>query len=546
MRVRLWALAAFFYSLQLVAQGPSKEGPSALSKDFYQAETYRITGRVQLAMDAYAKLLAGDPSHEAALYQLARLQFEQGYLMEAFTTSQRGALAHPENEWMLRLFAQVARQMGDLKTAGKTFETLHTLAPQRPEYLYDALDAYLQLGAAQDALKVLLQIESELGGSPELVQYKAEQYLKMNDAKGAERMYKAALTDHPQVPEYYGLLSQYYDGNGKTKKAVKLLKAAVEKFPENGAIHMELARLAQKLGERELSLLEMEKGLVLDGVALNDKIPVVLSLYQNKSLPEFDALLSRVLPVMEEKYSGKLEYYLLIGQIFLEEGRTLEALEAYTAAINLDPENYDLYQITYSIAKEVGDLNSQSTLLSLIEQNFSNSPTIMEGLVYEYYNRALWEPCARLAEDQAALRLDPAERANLYDITAISYFKLKEPEKGAKFFEYSLDINRDAETLNNYAWELALSEQNLDYALALTTESNELMHLEPNLLDTWAWVLYKMNRYEEAQAKISVALQLLRTKPDPVVYRHAAAIAEALGDAELVQEYRAKAKELEQ
>jgi hypothetical protein len=57
--------------------------------------------------------------------------------------------------------------------------------------------------------------------------------------------------------------------------------------------------------------------------------------------------------------------------------------------------------------------------------------------------------------------------------------------------------------------------------------------------------LYKMNRFSEAQTKMGLALQLLRTKPDAVIFRHAAAIEKALGNKEQSVLYRSRANEIE-
>ena len=72
MQKLIGALLGVLISITTFAQDPSKEGSSALSALFYKAETYRITGRSELAKEAYTMLLAQDPTHETALYQLAR------------------------------------------------------------------------------------------------------------------------------------------------------------------------------------------------------------------------------------------------------------------------------------------------------------------------------------------------------------------------------------------------------------------------------------------------------------------------------------------
>ena len=234
----LVAVQALLFSATLFAQGPSQEGPSALSNTYYKAETYRLTGRVVLAMEAYEQLVQSDEYAEAAHYQLARLHFEQGSLYPAFQYASNGAALFPENTWMLRLKAQCAKQLGDTKSAGAAFEALAELQPGQPEYLFDAFSVYLQGNALEDALRVLGTVAREYGTTPELVSDQVSLYLQKNDAKSAEKVLLAAVKEHPSVPEYYGLLSQFYDGNGKGKKAIKLLGKGRGAVPvEWGAAH---------------------------------------------------------------------------------------------------------------------------------------------------------------------------------------------------------------------------------------------------------------------------------------------------------------------
>ena len=117
MQKLIGALLGVLISITTFAQDPSKEGSSALSALFYKAETYRITGRSELAKEAYTMLLAQDPTHETALYQLARIFFTENNFFEAEQLLATGTSAYPENQWMWRLQAVNARQLGDMATA---------------------------------------------------------------------------------------------------------------------------------------------------------------------------------------------------------------------------------------------------------------------------------------------------------------------------------------------------------------------------------------------------------------------------------------------
>ena len=540
MHKKLALFGVLFFTASLYAQGPSEEGPSALGGTFYKAETYRITGRTDLAMELYEKL-AKDPLYrETALYQLARMHFEKNQFFQSFDLASLGVGSYPTNLWLLRIKAQSAKNIGDFKTAGQSFEALYSSAPHKREYLFEGYSTYLEGRLFLDALEVLSKIETLEGTTPELVQDRARLYLQLNDPKSAERCFKTAIEGAPDVPEYIGLLSQYYDGNGKTKKAFKVLIKAVETFPENGALHMELARMAQKMDYTEEAFYHMEQGLLLEGVPLEDKVPVMLSIYENKENPSFKALFDRVFPVLETTYSGRIELLLLTAQIHIQNERWYEALEGYLMAISMNPTNYAFYQMAYSLSQEVGDVDGQIALLERIEERFNTDEDVLEGLVFEYYKVGRWESCARLATARAEMTLDPEVAGNLFALAGTAWFQLDSFDLGTVAYEKALDQERSPTTLNNYAWDLATHERNLEVALQLTVECNASVALEPTFLDTWAWVLYKMGRYTEAQVKIELALQLLKEADRAGTYIHAAKIEQALGNKEKAKFYRMK------
>ena len=540
MHKKLALFGVLFFTASLYAQGPSEEGPSALGGTFYKAETYRITGRTDLAMELYERL-AKDPLYrETALYQLARMHFEKNQFFQSFDLASLGVGSYPANLWLLRIKAQSAKNIGDFKTAGHSFEALYSSAPHKREYLFEGYSTYLEGRLFLDALEVLSKIETLEGTTPELVQDRARLYLQLNDPKSAERCFKTAIEGAPDVPEYIGLLSQYYDGNGKTKKAFKVLIKAVETFPENGALHMELARMAQKMDYTEEAFYLMEQGLLLEGVPLEVKVPVMLSIYENKENPSFKALFDRVFPVLETTYAGRIELLLLTAQIHIQNERWHEALEGYLMAISMNPTNYAFYQMAYSLSQEVGDVDGQISLLERIEERFNTDEDVLEGLVFEYYKVGRWGSCARLATARAEMTLDPEVAGNLFALAGTAWFQLDSFDLGTVAYEKALDQERSPTTLNNYAWDLATHERNLEVALQLTVECNASVALEPTFLDTWAWVLYKMGRYTEAQVKIELALQLLKEADRAGTYIHAAKIEQALGNNEKAKFYRMK------
>ena len=546
MQKLLLALLGLFFTATSYAQGLSKEGPSVLTELFYQAETFRITGRTGLARQSYKRILKQDTENETALYQLARIMFAQADYLAAQQLLARGTSAHPSNEWIWRLQAQNARQLGDFRAALASFRALQELRPDKLEYVQESLQSAVAAGLMEEAISILESLERFSGITPETVKQKMELHLQANDLKGAEKVLRQAADTQPKRVEYLGLLGQFYDANGQSKKALKVLKLAVSRFPENAAIAMEMARVLQSKGDVEGSIIYLEKALRYPGLTLQDKAPVLLSLWEgSKKDPSMISMVNRSWEHTKVLHGSEGAWDLLEAEKFLFEGDLEASALSYHSAIKKGLNAIEIYQQLMAIAEEAGLKELAIEVLDDLQENYAQDEEIQQYVVFSYYQWKDWSRCAPLAAKHAKNSMMPSTKKWLLDLAAHSYFALDSFSDGVTNYELSLSIDRDPGTLNNYAWELGKRGKKLHYALELVEESNDKNALDPTVLDTWAWVLYKMRRFSEAQDKMELALQLLRTTPDAVVFRHAAAIEKALGNVEQEAIYRSKANEIE-
>ncbi len=539
-------LAALLITITSYAQGPPKEGPSALSDIFYRAETYRITGRSELAKEAYANILEDDPTHETALYQLARLLFLEGFYFEAEELLTVGTANHPNNEWMWRLQAQNAKQIGNTAIVLVSFERLIELKPHKHEYIQDALQSALTVNNTEKALFYLNLLEKRLGSSPETVQQKMEIHLRNNDIKSATEVIKNAIKDNPNRAEYRGLAAQFYDSNGKRKKTGKIHSQAVLDFPNNAPIAMEYARFLQSGDNFKESMYFLERALTMPGMSLKDKGPVLLSLWETAQrdtsmLP----MVNRSWAATKELHQEEGTYYLLLGERLLLENKIQESILMYLQAVERGYNSIEVYTQIAELCKQTKQDSIARDVINRFKTDFGHRIEILEYIVFWYYEKQWWKDCAELAMESAPKALEDDVQKWFYSLAGTAFFSQDLVDMGVKAYTYSLDIERDAATLNNLAWELGKRGLDLERALKLTQESNSKRGLEATYLDTWAWVLFKMGNYTEAQKKMTLALQLQRSKPDAILYRHAGAIEKALGNEDNALEYKQKAKELE-
>lgn len=546
--MKRWSAAAIglFISIASFAQGPSREGSPALTDLFYKAETYRITGRTELAKEVYGEILAIDPAHEAALYQSARIWFAQGAHFETQSILSDALEQHPDNPWIWRLSAQNSRQIGDFQSSLRAYERLIVLEPERIEYVQEAIQSAVASGLSEKALVYLDLLESKVGHSPEIVQQKVELHLKRNDRKRASKVLKEAVQSHPEVPEYRGLFAQFLDGNSQSKKAEQVLLKAAKDFPYNAPLAMEYARILQSKKDFETSFVYLEKALSIPGMTLQEKGPVLLSLWESAKLQK------ELLPMVERSWQATRlmhenegAYFLLEGERLIMEGDFSSSVGAYLKATELGYVSAEVYTQIVELCKESGQDSIAVYALGVLAQGFRERTEVLSYVTYSYYERKLWEQCSKWSVVGAEQGLKDEDIIWFYNMAGRAFFAQDSIYEGVHAFEESLRIERSASSLNSLAWQLGKRGLMLEKALTLTKESNTKRPLESAYLDTWAWVLYKMGKYPEAQEKMALALQLQRTSPDATLFRHAAKIEMALGNKEKALEYKTQAKALE-
>lgn len=113
------------------------------------------------------------------------------------------------------------------------------------------------------------------------------------------------------------------------------------------------------------------------------------------------------------------------------------------------------------------------------------------------------------------------------------------------FKNYKKALKKDPDNamiLNNYAYYLSLEKRNLPLALEMSVRSNQMDELNPTYLDTQAWILYQMGRYEQAQEVMQKALVMDKSGSSEILM-HYGDILFALGKNFTAETYWKKALE---
>ena len=124
------------------------------------------------------------------------------------------------------------------------------------------------------------------------------------------------------------------------------------------------------------------------------------------------------------------------------------------------------------------------------------------------------------------------------------YHELGNKEKAYQYYDRVLKNDpENVYVLNNYAYFLSVENKRLDDALKMSATTVEKEPKNVTYLDTYAWVLYKLERYKDAK-KWMEKLFSYDKNPQGVNYEHYGDILYKLGDVNKAVQNWKKAKKL--
>ena len=138
---------------------------------------------------------------------------------------------------------------------------------------------------------------------------------------------------------------------------------------------------------------------------------------------------------------------------------------------------------------------------------------------------------------------------NMYALMGDAYHQLGDSKHAYECYDSCLLYRPDeAMVLNNYAYYLSLEESQLNRAEEMSRRSLEKEPDSPTYLDTYAWILFKQKKYEDAKDYIDRALNAMGdslTANDATVVEHAGDIYAKNGLKERALELWQQAAELD-
>ena len=469
--------------------------PNASETHFALAPFEAAFGRHSLAQAHYETALRLDPDNDEFAERLA-----QYYLSREDKAKGEG-----KQEYMLM--------------AANVYEDLAKRYPDRSDYIEILSKIYLNQKDYRKMLSALNRLEVLEGQSEDLTLTKMQVYSYMGEQEGAHEELVRLVKNHPNDLSYRVMLGNWLLGNGRKDEALKEYLAVLKEEPDNAPAQMSLMDYYRSVGN----------------TAEADKL--LYAILQNPRT-ESDTRITLMREVVQdnEKAGGDSTRVLnIFNRVLSFPQQTSEMAEMKVAYLQLKGMPKDSIKAALNKVLDISPENIQARLQLIdilwrdtIDQNVVNecekavayNPD--EMALYYYLGLARYlnqdDNGALEAFRNGAMRIDddtPADMASkVYMFMGDILHGMGQKKEAYMAYDSCLVYNPDQiECLNNYAYFLSTENRDLKRAEQMSYKTIKAEPDNATFLDTYAWILYKEERYEEARIYID---QVMKAAPDNV------------------------------
>lgn len=489
---------------------------------YFNASREKMLGNYEEAEALFKQCIRMNPLEGSSYYELSAIYTNQNKFAEALQLSRRAAELNPKNEWFLLLYGGLLERTKQYSEAAGIYQKLVKLNPEKVDYQYELGECYINAGKFNDAIKIYDHVESIYGVSEELSVQKERLYIRSGNFDKAVTEIKKLISSNPTETRYLHMLAELYTANSKLDDAFQVYSEILRLNQMDPYVHLSLADYYRSKQQNDKSYEEIKLAFENADLDIDIKIKILLSYY---SLTETDNTLKgqafELSSIITKVHPGEAKAYAIKGDFLYREKKLDEARTNFRKAIEIDNSRFPLWSQLLVIDSELLDYKALSEESKKAMELFPNQP-----IIYLFNGIASIQeknyPGAVEALNEG--RINVVDNKNLlsqfYAHLGDAYNYMQKFAESDNSYDKALELDPDnVYVLNNYSYYLSLRGENLERAARLSLRTNEIEPNNSSYQDTYAWILYRMSKFQEAKLWLEKAMENGGNK-NPVILEH--------------------------
>ena len=486
-----------------------------------KAETIIIDAERELILENYFKALELfksaleiTPDDAVVNFKIAEILTKNGDNSGALVYATKAAELDKTNKYYLLLAAEIHKSLSNYKEATAIYQRMIDNIEGTEEYLFDLAILYQFQGEDQKALETYSRAEAVFGVNEIVLREKQKIYLKKKDYEGLMKEWDKLIAEHPGEDTYTIELAQFLITHNMIDEAKERLQQ-LHSGQQRDLLMSQIMLTEGKTGEAlELAFTTLES----KDIDYASKLQILNSLLQNALTTEDFDMIMTLTDGLADQYPEVYEVQAFSGDVMYQLENQQKALEYYVKAVQVDPAHFETWQNILQIEASLSDFDAMIKHSEKAMEYFPNQGALYYFCGTGYLVNKEYKKSIQIFEQGKRYVTNSQLKSVFYGQMGDAYNSLKQYQKSYDSYESALKENpTNDHVLNNYSFFLSLKKEKLDKAIEMSTKLVELHPDNPTYLDTHGWVLYTLEKYDEALVYLRKAANL---QEDGTVIEH--------------------------
>ena len=532
-------LTVFFFSgcgsLQKSTQSDSKTSTDTMvtkrlsENDQLKYRFAFIEGMKHKALENYSKAISYfyrcleiQPNSPAVQYQISLVNNLLDQPDVSLRYGKKAVQNDPENKFYREHLFQLYLRHNQPKLAIEQYEYLVENNQAKVDHFYDLAQLYRQTNQYNKAIEMLNQVEKRAGINEQIQVLKKILYTKVGEKEKAIDEVKKLINNFPNETRYYGMLAELYASYNMYDEADQMYEKLFEIDSTNYMGQVSLVKYYKSQTKYSKALDQYQKIINHNEIDFGTKFLVFMKFLEDRKiyLQNYNKMIMN-LDSLSAVYPDKYEIHTLYTDLYLKTNKFNKAIDHLEVLVDTKHEKPVYWEQLLSLYSYNNDFEKMFQYGAKSLEKYRNKPRLFlfTAIAANQTNRSD-TAVTILKEGLDSFDSDKDMKIQYYTQLGEAYRNIENHDKSDYFFEKVLALDPgNILVSNNYSYYLSLRGEKLDKALKLIKNAIEK---EPNssiYLDTYAWVLFKLGRYDKAEKHIKRAIRNSNSD-DPEVLEH--------------------------
>lgn len=504
---------------------------------YIQAISLREAERYDEAYDMLEHCLSLQPASPIVQYELYSMYSYLGRKDEALRMIENASAGDPENYWYRTMLADAYYEGGNRGKALEVYEAMARDFSSHSELYYILFQMYAEEKEYDKAIGALNNVERIEGKGEQLTLQKCRIYTLKKELDFVIKEIQELIAEYPDEPRLRMYLGSAYEMLDDREKALDIYRSVLAEDAQNLSAQAAIAEYYESEGNDSLCTVMIEQMLMNDRLTGEKRTDLLVRHITQKELTDTTGYNIRLLEMLMELPHEKVATAEVYVDYLLTKDVPKDSLAPlFEQILLLEPENQKAQLGLLQIAIERDDYNE---VIVRCDTAIMYNPEILE--LYYYKGISCYNE-KRMLEAVEAFKAGLEKRGEGYDDEFVSsvfsimgdlYHELGNMDDCMQAYDSALVYDGlNVGALNNYAYYLTIEGGNLDKAEEMSLVAIKKEPENSTYIDTYMWILFCKERYQEAKAYAEKLLTMEGDAADKVLLHHCGDIYAMCGEME--------------